>query len=146
MAVAFNVLASGGSLLQPKILLHSGPADGGRKILSPLSGQPLTAILTAVVDRGTGKKAAIRGIEIAGKTGTARKVKDGKYAASYVSSFGGFFPAGDPQATVFVVVDEPLGMYYGGDVAAPLFRAIAEKIMLYLKLFPDLPERQGITL
>jgi cell division protein FtsI/penicillin-binding protein 2 len=146
MAVAFNVLASGGSLLQPKILLHSGPADGGRKILSPLSEQPLTAILTAVVDRGTGKKAAIRGIEIAGKTGTARKVKDGKYAASYVSSFGGFFPAGDPQATVFVVVDEPLGMYYGGDVAAPLFRAIAEKIMLYLKLFPDLPERQGITL
>jgi cell division protein FtsI/penicillin-binding protein 2 len=146
MAMAFNVLASGGSLLQPKILLHSGPADAGRKILSPLSEQPLTAILTAVVDRGTGKKAAIRGIEIAGKTGTARKVKDGKYAASYVSSFGGFFPAGDPQVTVFVMIDEPLGMYYGGDVAAPLFRAIAEKIMLYLKLFPDLPERQGITL
>jgi cell division protein FtsI/penicillin-binding protein 2 len=146
MAMAFNVLASGGYLLQPKILLAAGSAGVRQKILSPLSQQPLTAILTAVVDRGTGKKAAIRGIEIAGKTGTARKVKAGKYASSYVSSFGGFFPAGDPQVTIFVMIDEPLGMYYGGDVAAPLFKSIAEKIMLYLKLFPDLPERKGIYL
>jgi len=146
MAMAFNVLASGGYLRQPKILLARGPEDGGRKILSSLSQQPLTAILTAVVDRGTGKKAAIRGIEIAGKTGTARKVKAGKYASSYVSSFGGFFPAGDPQVTIFVMIDEPLGMYYGGDVAAPLFRSSAEKIMRYLRIFPDVPEQQGITL
>jgi cell division protein FtsI (penicillin-binding protein 3) len=146
MAVALNVLASGGYLLQPKILLAGAAAQEWPKILSPLSQQPLTAILTAVVARGTGKKAGIQGIEIAGKTGTARKVKDGKYASSYVSSFGGYFPAGNPQVTVFVMIDEPLGMYYGGDVAAPLFKSIAEKIMLYLRLFPDLPERQGIVL
>jgi cell division protein FtsI/penicillin-binding protein 2 len=146
MAVAFNVLASGGYWLQPKILLNMDSANQGQKILSALSQQPLAAILTAAVNRGTGKKAGILGIEIAGKTGTARKVKAGKYASSYVSSFGGFFPAGNPQVTVFVMVDEPLGLYYGGDVAAPLFKSIAEKIMLYLKLFPDLPERKGIYL
>ncbi|MCX6556677.1 MAG: penicillin-binding transpeptidase domain-containing protein, partial [Candidatus Aminicenantes bacterium] len=113
---------------------------------SPLSQKPLTTILTAVVNRGTGKKAGIEGIEIAGKTGTARKIKDGKYTTTYVSSFGGFFPARHPQVTVFVMIDEPLGMYYGGDVAAPLFRSIAAKIMPYLNLFPDLPERKEITL
>jgi cell division protein FtsI/penicillin-binding protein 2 len=146
MAMAFNVLASGGYRLQPQILRNTDRAGQGRKILSPLSQQPLTAILTAAVDRGTGKKAGIQGIEIAGKTGTARKVKAGKYVSSYVSSFGGFFPAANPQVTVFVMIDEPLGMYYGGDVAAPLFKSIAAKIMLYLKLFPDRPEQKEIYL
>ncbi len=146
MAVAFNALASGGYWLQPKILLDGDPANRERKILSPLSRLPLTEILTAVVDRGTGKKAAIQGIEIAGKTGTAHKVKSGKYVNSYVSSFGGFFPAAVPQVTVFVMIDEPQGLHYGGDVAAPLFRSVATKIMHYLKLFPGLPDREGIRL
>ncbi|MBN2400054.1 MAG: penicillin-binding protein 2 [Candidatus Aminicenantes bacterium] len=146
MAAAFNVLASGGYWLQPQILLEPGPESEKRKILSLSSQQPLTAILTAVVDRGTGKKARIAGIEIAGKTGTARKVKAGKYASSYVSSFGGFFPAGDPQVTVFVMIDEPLGLYYGGDVAAPLFKSVAAKIMPYLRLFPDRPDQKEIYL
>ena len=146
MAMAFNVLASGGYRLQPQILLDGGLQGQGGKILSPLSQQPLTAILTAAVERGTGKKAGIQGMAIAGKTGTARKIKDGKYTASYVSSFGGFFPAGDPQVTVFVMIDEPTGLYYGGDVAAPLFKSIAAKIMLYLKLFPERPDQKVITL
>jgi cell division protein FtsI/penicillin-binding protein 2 len=146
MAMAFNVLASGGYWLQPQILLNTVSQGRGRKIMSLPSQQSLTAILTAVVDRGTGKKAGIEGIAIAGKTGTARKVKAGKYASCYVSSFGGFFPAGNPQVTVFVMIDEPQGMYYGGDVAAPLFRSIAEKIMLYLKLFPDKPGQKEIYL
>jgi cell division protein FtsI (penicillin-binding protein 3) len=146
MAMAFNVLASGGYWIQPKILLNSDSVNQGQKILSSLSQQPLSAILTEVVNRGTGMKAGIQGIEIAGKTGTSRKVKAGKYASSYVSSFGGFFPAANPQVTVFVMIDEPQGIYYGGDVAAPLFKSIAAKIMLYLKIFPDLPDRRGIYL
>jgi len=146
MAMAFNVLASGGNWLQPQILLNTVSQVQGRKILSLPSQQSLTAILTAVVDRGTGKNAGIQGIAIAGKTGTARKVKAGKYVSSYVSSFGGFFPASNPQVTVFVMIDEPQGMYYGGDVAAPLFKSIAAKIMLYLKLFPDKPDQKGIYL
>ncbi|HSQ35706.1 MAG TPA: penicillin-binding protein 2, partial [Candidatus Binatia bacterium] len=146
MAVAFNALASGGYWRQPQILLNDDPPGPERKILSFLSQEPLTEILTAAVEKGTGKKAAIQGIAIAGKTGTAHKVKSGKYASSYVSSFGGFFPAANPQVTVFVMIDEPQGMHYGGDVAAPLFRSVATRIMLYLKLFPDRPDQEGIRI
>lgn len=146
MAVAFNVLASGGLRVRPEILRSDGASAGGTRVLSVANDLRLADILTAVVSRGTGKKAEIAGLEIAGKTGTARKVEAGKYVGSYVSSFGGFFPAHDPQVTVFVIIDEPLGLYYGGDVAAPLFKAIAEKIMLYLKLFPDLPAQNEIRL
>jgi len=146
MAVAFNVLASGGLRVRPEILRSDGASAGGTRVLSVANDLRLADILTAVVSRGTGKKAEIAGLEIAGKTGTARKVEAGKYVGSYVSSFGGFFPAQDPQVTVFVIIDEPLGLYYGGDVAAPLFKAIAEKIMLYLKLFPDLPAQNEIRL
>ncbi len=146
MAVAFNVLASGGLRVRPEILRGDGAAAGGPRVISVANDLRLADILTAVVSRGTGKKAEIAGLEIAGKTGTARKVEAGKYAGSYVSSFGGFFPAHDPQVTVFVIIDKPLGLYYGGDVAAPLFKAIAEKIMLYLKLFPDLPAQNEISL
>lgn len=146
MAVAFNVLASGGLRVRPEILRGDGAAAGGPRVISVANDLRLADILTAVVSRGTGKKAEIAGLEIAGKTGTAHKVEAGKYGGSYVSSFGGFFPAHDPQVTVFVIIDKPQGLYYGGDVAAPLFKAIAEKIMLYLKLFPDLPAQNEISL
>jgi len=146
MAAAFNVLASGGFFLQPEIIRDDAPGAGREPVLSAASRLRLTGILSAVVSRGTGKQAAIEGLEIAGKTGTAHKVKTGKYSGSYVSSFGGFFPAHDPQVTVFVMIDEPQGLHFGGDVAAPLFKAIAGKIMLYLKLFPDLPDRNEIRL
>jgi len=146
MATAFNVLASGGVFVRPEIIMGDTPDAGPVRVLSAANQKRLTEILTAAVSRGTGKQAGINGLEIAGKTGTAHKVKTGKYAGSYVSSFGGFFPAHDPQVTVFVVIDEPLGLHFGGDVAAPVFKAIAEKIMLYLKLFPDLPAQNEIRL
>jgi cell division protein FtsI (penicillin-binding protein 3) len=146
MAMAFNVLAAGGHRLPPQIRLdRAGPLTKER-IVSDADRLVLTGILSAAVARGTGKKAAIAGIEIAGKTGTAHKVKGGKYASSYVSSFGGYFPAHDPQLTVFVMIDEPQGKHFGGDVAAPLFRSIAEKIMIHLNLFIDLPGQKEIRL
>ena len=116
-----------------------GAAAGAARarVLSAGSSEQLAEIMTAVVSRGTGKKAGIDGLEIAGKTGTAHKIKTGKYAGSYVSSFGGFFPARDPRVTMFVMIDEPEGLYFGGDVAAPVFKSIAEKIMLYLGIFPE---------
>jgi cell division protein FtsI (penicillin-binding protein 3) len=146
MATAFNVLASGGFLIRPEIL-RDDPAGANRpRVVSAGNQQRLTQILTAVVSRGTGKKAEIAGLEIAGKTGTAQKIDMGKYAGSHVSSFGGFFPAQDPQVTMFVMIDEPRGLYFGGDVAAPVFKTIAEKIMLRLGLFPDLPGQNEIHL
>lgn len=144
MAAAFNVLASGGFFIRPDIIMNDTPSGRQARVLSAANQRRLTEILTAAVSRGTGKKAGIAGLEIAGKTGTAQKVKRGKYARSYVASFGGFFPAHDPQVTVFVMIDEPQGLHFGGDVAAPVFKAIAGKIMLYLKLFPDMPAENEI--
>ena len=146
MAAAFNVPASGGFFIRPEILCNGSPVGERERVLSAATRQRLTEILSAAVSRGTGKKAGIGGLEIAGKTGTAHKVKTGKYARSYVSSFGGFFPAQDPRVTVFVMIDEPKGLHFGGDVAAPLFKAIAEKIMLYLNLFPDMPAENEIRI
>ena len=82
----------------------------------------------------TAKKTQIAGINIAGKTGTTKIIgKDKKY----VSSFGGFFPAESPRVTVFVVIDEPKGDYYGGDVAAPLFKAIVKNCYSILRFFTN---------
>ncbi len=146
MAAAFNVPASGGFFVRPQIL-RAGPPDGEReRVLSAGSSEQLAEIMTAVVSRGTGKKAGIAGLEIAGKTGTAHKIKTGKYAGSYVSSFGGFFPARDPRVTMFVIIDEPEGLYFGGDVAAPVFKSIAEKIMLCLGMFHDSAAQNEIRL
>jgi cell division protein FtsI (penicillin-binding protein 3) len=150
MAAAFNVPASGGHFIRPQIL-RDGAAAGAlaatrERVLSAGSSEQLAEIMAAVVSRGTGRKAAIDGLEIAGKTGTAHKIKTGRYAGSYVSSFGGFFPVRDPRVTMFVMIDEPEGLYFGGDVAAPVFKAIAEKIMLYLGIFPELPAQNEIHL
>lgn len=145
MAVAFNVPASGGLRLRPLILRDEARPPEERALAAGCSEQ-LAEIMSAVVRRGTGTKAAIEGLEIAGKTGTAHKVKTGRYAGSYVSSFGGFFPAADPRLTLFVIIDEPEGLHFGGDVAAPLFRAIAEKAMLHLGIVPAGPAEGGVRL
>lgn len=147
MARAFNVIASGGYLAEPYILKE---VDGifvkpnpGVKILGPAATQRMTGIMTEVVNSGTAKKTQISGINIAGKTGTTKIIgKDKKY----VSSFGGFFPAENPRVTVFVVIDEPKGDYYGGDVAAPLFKSIAEKLLFYFRIFPELDKKNEIRI
>ncbi|MCK4766244.1 MAG: penicillin-binding protein 2 [Candidatus Aminicenantes bacterium] len=143
MVCAFNVPASGGYLVQPYVLARiagEGPIKRkSARILSPSTSSRLTSIMSRVVKLGTGKKAQIEGIEIAGKTGTTKKMKGkGTQRKYYVSSFGGFFPARNPRVTIFVVIDEPSSAYYGGEVAAPLFRVIAQKLMVYLNIFPEL--------
>lgn len=156
MTRAFNVLASGGYLVDPFIVKK---IDGvflkepsRKKILSPGTVHRMVEIMTQVVEKGTGKSARIEGIPIAAKTGTTKRIIRNKKRISnrtgvkYVSSFGGFFPARNPRVTMFVVVDEPKGLYYGGDVAAPLFKSIAEKLMIYLEIFPELDKKNEIRL
>lgn len=150
MARAFNVIASGGYLLQPYILKK---IDGvflkekkKQKILSWSTVHRMTAIMNEVVNTGTGKKARVVGIKIAGKTGTTKKMKTNKNGRKYVSSFGGFFPARNPQVTMFVMINEPKGQFYGGDVAAPIFKSIAEKLLVYLKIFPELDKKNEIKI
>ncbi len=79
------------------------------------------------------------GYRVAGKTGTAQKAEPGSgYSATkHVASFVGFVPARDPIIVVAIVTDEPQGAYHGGDVAAPVFAAIARDVLLYLRVPPD---------
>lgn len=150
MIRAFNVIASDGYLVTPYILKKiEGVGVPGReriRILSSATARRVKMIMTEVVNRGTGRKTKFEGIDIAGKTGTAQKIKNGKYIEKHVSSFGGFFPADQPLITMFVLIDEPGNQYYGGDVAVPVFRAIAQKLMVYLKVFPILDGRNEIRL
>jgi cell division protein FtsI/penicillin-binding protein 2 len=150
MTRAFNVIANDGYMIQPYIVKT---IDGvvlkrakPQKVLSPGTVVRMKAIMEEVVKRGTGKTTCIEGIPIAGKTGTTKKINKNKDIIHYVSSFGGFFPAKRPWVTMFIVIDEPKGQFYGSDVAAPLFKSIAERLLIYLKIFPELDKTNEIKL
>ncbi|MCK4890529.1 MAG: penicillin-binding protein 2 [Candidatus Aminicenantes bacterium] len=134
MIRALNVIASGGYLVEPKILKSIDGVlfrnSGTKRIISGNTSSLVTDIMVDVVDIGTGKKAALADLKVAGKTGTAKKYKLGKFRKLYVSSFGGFFPVDDPEITIFIVIDEPKGLFYGGDVAAPLFKEISKRVIM----------------
>jgi membrane peptidoglycan carboxypeptidase len=97
-------------------------------------------MLESVTLNGTAKAAQLDGYTAAGKTGTAQKIDPATRAYSktkYVGSFVGFAPAENPAVVIIVVIDEPVGGYYGGVVAAPVFREIAESVLPYLGVAPD---------
>jgi cell division protein FtsI (penicillin-binding protein 3) len=136
---AFAAVANGGLLMRP-FLVRRVVEEGGRvlravhpqverRVVSKKTAAAVTAMLTAVVETGTGKAAKIEGIRVAGKTGTAQKV-DPKTRAYHptarMSSFIGYAPAEDPELVILVVLDTPRKATYGGVVAAPVFRKIAE--------------------
>jgi cell division protein FtsI/penicillin-binding protein 2 len=95
-------------------------------------------MVRAVVD-GTGRAAAIEGYTVAGKTGTAQKPdpRGGYLPGKYVASFVGIVPATSPRIAILVLLDEPRGPYYGGVVAAPVFRRIASQALWHLRVPPD---------
>jgi membrane peptidoglycan carboxypeptidase len=97
-------------------------------------------MLEGVTLNGTAKKAQLDGYSAAGKTGTAQKIdpKTKKYSSTkFVASFVGFAPVNNPAVVIIVVIDEPAGAYHGGDVAAPVFRQIAEQILPEMGVIPD---------
>jgi cell division protein FtsI/penicillin-binding protein 2 len=98
----------------------------GTQVFSPQTAREVRAMLEmAVRPGGTAPKAQIPGYRVAGKTGTARKLENGRYTTkNYVASFVGFAPASDPRLIVAVMIDEPRGKYYGGQVAAPVFASV----------------------
>ena len=136
MAAAVSAVANGGELLQPRVV-RAVVRDGKRlpvprkvisRTVSADTAAAMTAIMEQVVDRGTGKLSMVAGFTIAGKTGTAQKVVNGRYSNSeYNVSFVGFVPSRDPVFTIVVVVDSPHKVPpYGGTVAAPIFQRIAD--------------------
>jgi cell division protein FtsI (penicillin-binding protein 3) len=110
-----------------------------RQVISPETARTVAAVMKTVTEEGgSGKAAGVPGYEVAGKTGTAQKaLPNGKgYSDKRIGSFFGFAPAGNPQAVIAVIIDEPEGIRYGGVVAAPAFKAIAEQILPYLGSYP----------
>ncbi len=143
LITAISAVANGGQLFQPRLVRevrdHNGqvvqridPAPV-RQVVSKDTARQVSEILEMVVSRGTGTRAYIPGYRVGGKTGTAQKVEGGKYVAGkYVASFAGYAPVNDPRLAILVVVDEPQGIYYGGTVAAPIFKRILEDSLRYL--------------
>ncbi len=140
IATAYAAVADNGVLLKPTIVREIVRPDGEisremrpQRIRTVVSGKTcriLHDFFTGVVEEGTGRGARIENFAIAGKTGTARKVIDGKYqTGSYTASFVGFYPADNPKIVCLVMLDNPrAGGYTGGLASAPIFRAIAAKV------------------
>ena len=98
--------------------------------MSTETSESLRSLLEKVVSEGTGKKAAIEGYSIGGKTATSQTLPRSEH--KYIASFLGFAPAEDPQVIGLVVIDHPQGVYYGGTVAAPVMKEIFENVLPYL--------------
>src|SRR5438477_11829768 len=155
MATAYSVLANNGSWIKPHIVRELRSPDGAvtfqakiesRPALQPETTVALRTMMEGVTLRGTAKKAQLEGYTAAGKTGTAQKVdpKTHAYSATkFIGSFVGFAPVSNPAVVIIVVIDEPLGSYHGGDVAAPVFREIAEQILPELGVAPDVEFKSG---
>ncbi len=108
-----------------------------RRAIRPETARAVFQMMIGVVERGTGTLARLDGYEVAGKTGTAQKPVPGGYAPGrFVASFLGIVPADDPKLIILVALDEPVGLYYGGEVAAPVFREIASQTLWYLRIPP----------
>ena len=109
-------------------------------VMSHHTAQQLVEMLEAAVNTGgTGEKAQIAGFRVAGKTGTVRKTKQGKYTQDkYLALFAGFVPASRPRLAMAIMIDEPQGKrYYGGDVAAPVFSRVMSESLRLMNISPD---------
>lgn len=143
LVTAISAIANGGTLYQPHIAKELRTADGrvvetftskvATSVIADKTAKELNRSLESVVENGTGRTVYMAGYELAGKTGTAQKIIDGRISPDlFVSSFIGFGPTRDPQVCVLVVIDEPVGQHYGSQVAGPVFKEIMYDIYRYL--------------
>ncbi len=139
LAAAYTVLANEGQYRRPHILYENAQREAPIPVIEPLYARAVVAALVRAVEEGTGKKARLDGYWVAGKTGTAQKAIPGRGYASgkYIASFIGIVPADRPRAIIMVLADEPRNGYYGGEVAAPVFRQIAQFLMWHWKVPPN---------
>lgn len=158
IVTAASAVANGGWLMKPYVVSEIRDANGHavaqfgpqvrRRPISVDTARVLNEILEGVITKGTGAKAAVPGFRVAGKTGTAQKIdpKTGAYSATLsVASFVGYLPADQPRLTILVVIDEPHGEAWGGVVAAPVFRKVAEQALPYLGVSPREPVNVALS-
>jgi cell division protein FtsI (penicillin-binding protein 3) len=155
MVTAVSAIANGGNLHKPYLvseirkgdqLLYSGDAvrPDPRPVLRPETAATIRRLMEGVIlsQHGTGKSARLDGWTAAGKTGTAQKIDPNtkRYSPSqYIASFTGFAPINNPAVTILVSLDSPVGEHEGGQVAAPVFKRIAEQVLPYLDVPRDVP-------
>ena len=137
LAHAYTIFARDGDLIPLSFQKLSAPPVGQRVVTEKTAREMRAMLETATGPEGTAPKAQVPGYRVAGKTGTAYKVIGGRYVSKYVSSFVGFAPASDPRIIIAVMIDEPSGAHYGGEVAAPVFSAIAGNALRAMNVGPD---------
>lgn len=144
LVAAIAAIANGGVYMQPYVVksikdIHNevikafNPKELGR-VISEDTAKRVTDILVGVVEEGTGKRAKIDGVKVAGKTGTAQKVVNGTYSHSdFYATFMGFAPADNPRIAAVIVFDEPRPSHFGGTVSGPVFKEVVENTLKYLE-------------
>jgi cell division protein FtsI (penicillin-binding protein 3) len=150
MASAFGALANDGVHVAPHLVRELRDEEGAtvrraepaaRRVIGAETARTVRRMLESVTLKGTAKAAQLEGYTAAGKTGTAQKIdpRTKTYSKTkFVASFVGFAPVENPSVVIVVVINEPVGAYHGGDVAAPVFREIAEQVLPYMNVAPDL--------
>ncbi len=154
LVTAVSTVANGGELMEPRLVKKLVDQDGNvvhefapevkRRVISKETSNTMLQILNSVVSEGTGKNAYVPGYRVGGKTGTAQKVIDGRYASGkYIASFAAIAPTDDPQIVVLIVIDEPsTGIYYGGLIAAPVAGQVVGEVLDYLEIEQVFTEKE----
>jgi len=150
LITAISAIANGGNLMKPYLVQKIVDQNGNlinafkpQKVRSVISARTATIVKnilkTVITEGGTGVNAALDRYTACGKTGTARKLdENGEYSKTrHTASFIGFAPADNPEIAILVIIDEPQGKYYGGIVAAPVFKQIAQQTLNYLNVPPE---------
>lgn len=144
MARAYQMFATDGEVRPVTFTRLVAPLPG-KRVISPETAQAVRKMLEMVTQPGgTAVKSQVVGYRVAGKTGTAGKLEGGVYVKKYVASFVGFAPVSDPRLIVAVMVDEPSGTYYGGQIAAPVFSNVVAGSLRMLGVPPDAPTGNAI--
>jgi cell division protein FtsI/penicillin-binding protein 2 len=138
LAMSYQAIANGGVLCKPEIVqeitdktrtVREATPLRIRRVVDENMAHRVTDVLCAVVKEGSGTAAAFNGMKIAGKTGTAQKVVDGRYSnTSIIATFVGYFPADEPEYLIMLMIDEPRGGYWASTIVAPVFREVAQSV------------------
>lgn len=148
LLTAICAIGNGGNLMEPHLVKAMTDSDGNvvqeiepkivRQAVSKQTSDEVKLMMESVVSKGGGGTAKIMGYRIGGKTATAQKPENGRYAeGKYYSSFLGMAPMDDPQIAVLLIVDEPQGMHYGSQTAGPGVKMILEDVLRYLNIAPQ---------
>jgi len=156
LITAVSALGNEGKLMQPRIVKELRDDNGNviqsfgtkvvRQVVSKKTAEEMCLIMEAVVDEGGGGTAKIPGYRIGGKTGTANKVRGGKYTDETFSSFIGMAPMDDPKIAILLIVDNPKGVKFGSQTAAPGVKLVLEETLRYMNIQPSYSEEEKLVM